>query len=182
MNKEIKIEEFMILYIWYSTYEAYNIISKEMLQQKEDIKKLKPEEFVEKYKTTISKYNNLFNETMLYFESNTSMKINPNIENFLIDTNEAYKQVVSNKNKLINNVNQLPIENIEEIKELSRKESTKFISIYEKCLTTLDFETNNMKEIQKTFLTNNFDNILSKFLSEENYEECAKLRDKLNTL
>jgi len=184
MNRKIDINDFVVLMQWVYSMESFNKMNEKL--DIKDVDKSSKEylRILGDYNLSDFKYQSLMEQIYTYKLTNTpvDMSIHNDVEDFMVDCTKVYQKVQKNKDKFHEKINdeEDPINSIlpKDFKKETENQLNIFLNIFENCIKNCDFESANMKNIQKTMLSG----MLSDLIYEEKYEECAVLRDKINSL
>lgn len=171
--KSIKTEDILVLIQWVYSMHSFEMFAKndkfETLSESELMKIIEKEYVQFKYSELMSKA--VANEKKSFEVSD--------LEDFFVDAYMVYDKIKKNQHKIEEKMSESKLMSFlpEKIIDSAKDEMKKFISIFEFCIKTADFETANMRGIQKNMLSD----FMNDLIKEEKYEECTLLRDKINS-
>ena len=102
------------------------------------------------------------------------MSIHPNVEEFLVEMYIIYDKIKNNKPISKHEI----MANVFHTDKATMSEMEVFCASFEKIMVDCDFETPDMRGIQKNLLQD----IMKDMIKCERYEECAFIRDKANKI
>lgn len=188
----IKNDDFLILLRWVYSKEFSDKIIEIIKNTKESFElnikqdengkdSLIPDEKINKIISNIHfnfKYQKLMEDCLLN-DGNENVVIDINkIEDFMVDVYYVYDKIKNKSEAEDKFLSMIKLENMGDLGKSAQTEMEKLIKIFETCILESQFCTLNMIGIQKNMLTE----MLNEFLNNEEYEKCAIIRDKLNSI
>ena len=131
----------------------------------------------------LSKNNFKYDQLLIDISKETCDIVNiANIfDDLIYESYLIYEKIkYTTKEDLMSKYKENPVYKIlpESIIDDSYKNMTRFKNLYEDIIINSKFEKDNIREIQKNILTN----IMSKFILDEEYEKCAEIKNKINSI
>lgn len=131
----------------------------------------------------LSKNNFKYDQLLIDISKETCDIVNiANIfDDLIYESYLIYEKIkYTTKEDLMSKYKENPVYKIlpESIIDDSYKNMTRFKNLYEDIIINSKFEKDNIREIQKYILTN----IMSKFILDEEYEKCAEIKNKINSI
>lgn len=171
--KTIKTEDILVLIQW-----VYSMQSFEKIANNNKLKDISEEEFMKLIENGYDnfKYSELMSK-IVSKEKNT-FEVS-DIEDFFVDVYMVYDKIKHTQGKIEEEMPKNPIFSLlpDKFMQTAKDEVKKFITVFESCIKNCDFETANMRGIQRNVLTD----FMNDLIREEKYEECAILRDKIDS-
>lgn len=116
-----------------------------------------------------------------YSDNDEDVIISDHFDNLMLDLYNLYDKLTKiTKEEIEDKIKENPMFNSlqKEWIEESMKSYEKFIKLYEKLILTTKFENENIKILQKNLMTN----LITKYISFEEYEKCIDLKQKINEI
>ena len=131
----------------------------------------------------LSKNNFKYDQLLIDISKETCdiVKIANIFDDLIYESYLIYEKIkYTTKEDLMSKYKENPVYKIlpESIIDDSYKNMTRFKNLYEDIIINSKFEKDNIREIQKNILTN----IMSKFILDEEYEKCAEIKNKINSI
>ena len=131
----------------------------------------------------LSKNNFKYDQLLIDISKETCDIVNiANIfDDLIYESYLIYEKIkYTTKEDLMSKYKENPVYKIlpESIIDDSYKNMTRFKNLYEDIIINSKFEKDNISEIQINILSN----IMSKFILDEEYEKCAEIKNKINSI